>query len=605
MSELGRLSAARHVAVGLTVVGVGAAGLFGLVGEDHSERFDAKQIVVARQGADALRVREVVDQDFGWADRHGYERIVPNDFGIVTDVTASSPDAPDDVSVTPLGGDTRIRIGDPATTISGQHRYELAYTYPDAHLTGGELALDIIGTDEELETGRFEVVVTGFRLEDPTCNVGGSGDVGGCELVPEGDVYRVEISPLEPGQGVTIGGRIVGTTEVAEVPAPPRPDLDGGTNQLALGAAMLALGAAAAGGVYAWSRRRGRNEVYAGGAADAAYGGPARPASGAPLPPPGSATPAPTATAVRWVADDDLADLATTEFVPPTGVEPWQGSVALRERIDDSTVGAWFSGLAARDVLEIAKDGDGDVTLRRGDKAAATPEDRDRVDELFSGGDVVQLGTYDREFAGVWRDVKAMQERTIVSSGWWKRLPPTAGGCSGVGMLPLLIFGGIWVFIWAGASLLRVAGFFTTPIAALALAALLPAVVAYVAYRKMLPARSAAGSAVALRTESFRRFLEASEGRHVEWAWKHGLIREYSAWAVALGAASAWERALASSSVPPAEYVGSGPLLVYSMGGSFGRAHTAPSSSGGSGGGGGFSGGSVGGGGGGGSSGSW
>ena len=235
MSELGRLSAARHVAVGLTVVGVGAAGLFGLVGEDHSERFDAKQIVVARQGADALRVREVVDQDFGWADRHGYERIVPNDFGVVTDVTASSPDAPDDVSVTPFGGDTRIRIGDPGTTISGQHRYELAYTYPDAHLAGGELALDIIGTDEELETGRFEVVVTGFRLEDPTCNVGGPGDVGGCELVPDGDVYRVEISPLEPGQGVTIGGRIVGTTEVAEVPPPPLPDRDGGTNQVALG----------------------------------------------------------------------------------------------------------------------------------------------------------------------------------------------------------------------------------------------------------------------------------------------------------------------------------------------------------------------------------
>ena len=127
------------------------------------------------------------------------------------------------------------------------------------------------------------------------------------------------------------------------------------------------------------------------------------------------------------------------------------------------------------------------------------------------------------------------------------------------------------------------------------------------AYRTLLPVRSATGSALALRTESFRRFLAASEGRHVEWAWKQGLLREYSAWAVALGAASAWERALAASSVPPVEYV-SGPLLVYSMGPAFTSAHTAPSSSGGSGGGfsgGGFSGGSVGGGGGGGSSGCW
>ena len=209
MSELGRLSRARHAAVGLTVVGVAAAGFFGLVGEDHGERFDAKQVVVARAGANSLRVREVVDQDFGRADRRGYQRIIPNDFGVPTEVSASSPDAPDDVAVEQLGADTRIRIGDPAVTVSGQHRYELAYTYPDAHLTEGELALDVIGTAEELPTERFEVVVTGFELADPRCNVGAAGAEGGCQLVRDGDVYRAEISPLEPGAGITIGGRIV------------------------------------------------------------------------------------------------------------------------------------------------------------------------------------------------------------------------------------------------------------------------------------------------------------------------------------------------------------------------------------------------------------
>ena len=106
-----------------------------------------------------------------------------------------------------------------------------------------------------------------------------------------------------------------------------------------------------------------------------------------------------------------------------------------------------------------------------------------------------------------------------------------------------------------------------------------------------------------MRTESFRRFLAASEGPHVEWAWKHGLLREYSAWAVALGEASTWEKAMERSSIPPAEFA-TGPMIVYTSAGSFGRTHTAPSSSGGSSGGG-FSGGSVGGGGGGGSSGSW
>ena len=121
-------------------------------------------------------------------------------------------------------------------------------------------------------------------------------------------------------------------------------------------------------------------------------------------------------------------------------------------------------------------------------------------------------------------------------------------------------------------------------------------------YRSLLPSRSAPGSALALRTESFRRFLQASEGRHVEWAWSHGLLREYSAWAVALGTADAWQRAMERSSVPPAELT-VGPLLVYSMAPGFSSGHTAAvSSRRRRGGGGGFSGG-VGGGGGGGSSG--
>ena len=91
----------------------------------------------------------------------------------------------------------------------------------------------------------------------------------------------------------------------------------------------------------------------------------------------------------------------------------------------------------------------------------------------------------------------------------------------------------------------------------------------------MLPALTATGSALALRTESFRRFLQASEGRHVEWAWKQGLLREYSAWAVALGAAQAWERALKGSSVPPTETT-HGPLLVYYAASSFSQHHHRP-----------------------------
>jgi uncharacterized membrane protein YgcG len=602
---LGRFGWWRHAAAGMVVLGCSGLALAGLVGAERQteERFEAKQITVTPTGDDGVTIREVVDEDFGTGDRHGYERIVPNDFGEPTDVRASSPDAPADVSVTPVGGATRIRVGDPDVTVSGQHRYVLTYTLPDARISSGELALDIIGTAEIVATGRFEVVVTGLQLDGGRCHVGEPGAVGGCTLEPDGDVYRAEISPLDPGEGITIGGTITGRTEPVAVAEPPLPARRGG-NQAQLALAMLVVGVASVAAVYLVARRRGRNEVFAGGAADAAYGTVPAPAS--PLPPPGSRAPG----EVRLVADEQMDELATTEFAPPDGIAPWQGTVLLRERIDDESIGAWFSGLAAQDVITLTRGAHGDVALGVGEKFNSAPEDdREVLSALFHGRKQVRLGRYDKGFATAWRKVRAEQRDAIARSGWWKRHTPVPATRLEVlsqyfflsGLSLLLVFGGA----------LSAFGWIDTPPAAFLLAVAVPAVAAFALYRSLLPVRSAPGSALALRAESFRRFLEASEGRHVEWAWKQGLLRQYSAWAVALGAADAWQQAMEGSSVPPAE-LSTGPLLVDSTGQPWSTTHTPPSSSGSSGGGG-FSGGSVdsggggsvGGGGGGGSSSSW
>ena len=115
--------------------------------------------------------------------------------------------------------------------------------------------------------------------------------------------------------------------------------------------------------------------------------------------------------------------------------------------------------------------------------------------------------------------------------------------------------------------------------------------------------RTPLGSGLWLRIESFRRFLAQSEGYHAEQAAARGVLREYTAWAVAVGEVDRWTRAMASASNIPDQsalsYAYLYPLLLASTS----SASTAPSSSGG-GGGGGF-GGSVGGGGGGGGGGSW
>src|ERR1700712_3558390 len=331
----GRIPLWRHVVLAVVVVvlaGLGFAGVIGAGG--FPEKFEAKTVYVQPAGENGVRITEVVDEDFGSQDRHGYQRIIPNDFGVPTDITASSPDANADVHVLDGFANTTIRLGDPDSTVDGQHRYVLSYTLPNAQLTSGELALDIIGTEETLATDEFNVGVVGMDLQQPTCNIGRRGAVGGCDLVPDGDTLRTTIAPLQPGQGITIGGTVVGLRPDAPLPDFPAEPVRRPNHQAVVGLILLVGCSVVAVVVFVFIRRRGRNEVAGGGAADAAY-----------------ATGAPGTT--RLVPDDRMAALATTEFVPPKGIQPWQGSVLLREQIGADTVSAWFSGLIANEVLAI------------------------------------------------------------------------------------------------------------------------------------------------------------------------------------------------------------------------------------------------------------
>jgi uncharacterized membrane protein YgcG len=593
---LGKIGVWRHVVVGFSIGGTALLAATGVIGRgaDKEERFESKVVTVEPSGDDGVRIREVVDQDFGTKNRHGYERTIPTDFGTPTDIEASSPDANADIDVDSFSDEDRIRLGDPDSTISGQHRYVLAYTLPDARISTGLLALDIIGTDETLETGRFEVILTGLNLVEPACDVGEKDAEGGCTLERDGDLYRAVISPLKPGEGITISGIIDGRIPVLDLPDPAlpkrRPD-----NRLALALATIPLGLIGAGISFVTARRAGRNEVFAGGAADAAYGSLLRPPGSSPLP-----------ADVRLVPDSKMAELATIEFVPPKGIEPWQGAVLLSERFDRTTVAAWMSGLVAKEAISLTED-DG-ITIHRGPKfGELDPDTGALVNQMLDYKEELKLGTYNSNFGQAWSQIATLERDGIANSGWWKRLPPGSASKGGsattyIGLVVVLFF-----FFGAGSFVTALFGAIRGLVLALIFALVVPFIFAHFLYRVMTPARSATGSALALRAESFRRFLDASEGKHVDWAWKQGLLREYSAWAVALGAADAWGRALAASNVPAPEMSMASPIWLYSMGPSFDSTRSAPSQSGGSSGSsfGGFSGGSVGGGGGGGSSGSW
>jgi uncharacterized membrane protein YgcG len=590
--------------VALAILATPVLVMLGLVGRRHyPEVYQAKQVLVTpASDGEGVTIREVVDDDFGTTQRHGYQRYIPNDFGAPINVSATSPDAPADLDITDLGDVTRIRLGDPSRTISGQHRYVLTYTLPKAQLSTGKLALDIIGTDDVLETQRFEVVLSGFVLDTPLCNVGGAGASGGCTLAKDGVLYRTVIAPLAPNTGITVGGTIskLVTPLLVDEPAPVGHRTE---RRWPLAMATALLGLLAGGAGYLVATRLGRNEVAGSSAADAAYVTAPR----APTAPGAPATP-PPAPPTRLVTDKQLEAMSTTEFAPPEGIRPWQGRLLLREQIDLDSMSAWFGDQIAQEYFTLTGKGttDDPQILGAGPKLhAAPPVIRDRIVTLLgSDTSTLTLGKYEPRLATLWDEIRDEQRDMAAQSGWWKKFPPGTNPS-----FPALL--GIAVAVAVVVVILSVwRGWVQHWPIALVLAIGVPAAVAGSAYRTLLPVRSAVGSALALRTESFRKFLKASEGTHVDWAWQHGLLREYSAWAVALGAADAWGRAVANSTVPPQQLaMHTGPLLFAASMTNFSSTFTPPPSPshGGGGGfsGGGFSGGGVGFGGGGGSSGNW
>jgi hypothetical protein len=594
----------RHLLLGVLVVvlaGLTFAGCLGpAVGDERIARYDI--VAIVREDRQ-VAVREVIDWDFGTGERRGIFRTIPSSGGEPTQIQVHSPTAPDVFTVSTVG-DTEIRIGDEDRRISGRHRYVISYVLPET-VQGDRFALDAVGDRWPVGSDEVTVTVLGAELDAPECFTGLLGSTDRCPIDAVGDGYRTALDDIDAHEAVTVAGDVVATRPAELPPQPPFEERDGSA-RLRWAGIVAGLGLVVAGATYLVCRQLGRNEVASGGATEAAF---ADATSGSRHPSDGAFGPAPPM--IDLVADEDMADLAGLELVPPPGVEPWQGAVVLRETIDDRTIGAWFASLTAHEVVVLDTRDTGSVVLRPGPRAVeADAVTAPILNQAFGGRDEVVLGRYDARFSTAWGQAGRAIDAWTLSSGVFRRRPPRYGGRSGGGLPPWVSCLAVAFFALAGGGASVLAGL-RTSFAAVAVTLVVVGGVAAVAYSVLTRGLAVPGSAIALRAESFRRFLHDSEAQHVEWAWQHGLLREYSAWAVALGEADAWNRSLAASSVPPVEVASTGGVLYPALYlSSFSSTTTAPAPTGGSGGGwsggGGFSGGGfAGGGGGGGGGGSW
>lgn len=559
--------------IGLAVVAAAAAAI------GDSERITGYW-AGAEVGTDGVAdITEVIDYEFGVNPRHGIFRDVPG-LAASDPITVSSPTAPDRVSIEPYFDETRIRVGDPNRTITGRHRYTIEYPI-GVVFEGDRISWNATGDQWAVSISDIEIhLVAPAVLDDIVCSKGKRGSWGGCTATQvEPGHLVVEVGRLDANEGITVSAQPASALPAApSLPGAPTgaaPDPGAGILNPALVAVVVGLLAALVMSMLV--RRGGREYVWVGGSADAAFG-------------PG----ADGEFSVRRVDHDELGELATTDFAPPKELSAWQGGVLLAERSTNDHKTAWLVERAIAGEVELSGSGK-NVSLSQNPDH---PPGVDVLSSMFGGRSTVDLGKYDPTFAAAWTRLGSQLDDWHRDCGLWdrgadkrKRAVRILAGFGLIVGLALLALAAVAANRWDEAWLFAVGSG----------AVLSGACLAVLIRGWELRVRTAMGSGLWIRVESFRRFLHDSDARHADEAAEKGLLLEYTAWAVAVGEIDRWSRALESSGASQQVDVGAMHLaaIAPSLGRAVSSAATAPSSSGGGGGG------SVGGGGGGGGGGSW
>jgi len=584
--------------------------------QDGGERVVSYEVEITIADSGALQVREVIDYDFGAAERHGIFRDLVLRLGYDSthdrvyrlsgvSVTAAAG-TPAEFVVESVNRGERIRIGDPDRTISGRHVYEVSYRI-DGALNGferhDELYWNAIGPGWSVPVERAAV-----RLHAPgpvgqvACFAGAVGSTLPCSrAVTSGTTATFGPDRLDAGAVFTV----VAGLPKGVVPE-PRPILDerwsvdrafARTPATVGGATAILVGGGVLIGRLLW--RRGRDRRWVGSFVDATFGNVD-----------GRHEPVP-------VTGDHPVPM---QLEPPDGLRPGQVGTLVDERANPVDVSATIVDLAVRGWLrieEIPKEGwfgKADWRLvRLRDAAERSPSARHPIllpyegkllDGLFQGrtDGVVELSDLRTAFATRMRGVQGELYDDGVERGWFPTRPDRV-------RLRWLVAGGALAVAGAAATALAAA---TTKLALVPLV-VVPLGLALAVASRWMPHRTAAGTAVMRRTLGFRRFITESEKDRAQFAERAHLFTEYLPYAIVFGATEKWANAFEGLALPPPDtgwYIGSQPFGYTSFAGSLdgftvstaGTLTSTPSGSGSSGFGGG---GSAGGGGGGGGGGSW
>jgi uncharacterized membrane protein YgcG len=575
---------------------------------ESTPRFDVN--IVIEDSGDLL-LTETIVQEFGDTPRHGIFRFIPNrlryddEFDRVypidlMSVRASPGGTPTDVETKDENGNFSIRIGDPDSTITGRHTYEIVYRVRGA-MNGfadhDELFWNAIGDRWEQSIGEMHVRVSGpTGITRVACYRGTFGSTSRCdaEITKKGDAVFSE-SNLPAFQAMSVVVALPrGTVESTAPILDERWSLDKAFSRTPLtvggGIALLVL---VVGGVGVTIWRRGRDVRFKGSQIDQVMGGPAEAETQAvPLFEKGT---------------------SVVEFAPPEDLRPGQVGTLIDEEANTLDVSATIVDLAVRKYLvieEIPKTwmlGKADWNLRQlpepADDKLLLYEKR-LLNGVFESGDQVELSALRKTFAERLQAVKDALYDDVVSRKWFLRRPDRVRQ-TWVVIGSLALSAGIALTILL--AIFTKLGLLGIPFALGGLLLLIGA--------KWMPARTAKGTAITRRVNGFRIVIEKAEEHMSKWAEQENVFTRFLPYAVVFGVTDKWAKAFESLGQLPSDttwYVSSRPFVYAQFADSIdsfsvttsGTIASTPAGSGSSGFGG-FGGGGAGGGGGGGGGGSW
>ena len=595
-----------RLAVPLVLVAL-ALALASPAGAQTGERIPSYDVDLTITDDGNLVVRETIVYDFGANERRGIFRNIPTRFVVddrndriypLRDIAVNgSEGTPDQFTVSEADNQTVLRIGDPNTTITGPHTYEITYTV-EGSLNGfddhDELFWNAIGTEWPVPIEEATVTVTApGNISQVACFAGPFESRLPCESAdaPEGtETATFEHAGLPAGNAFTV---VVGfPTGLVPTPAPILEEKWSAQHAFQMTAAtgggagvLLALVI----GAVSWlTYRTGRDRRFVGSHVDQAFG--------------------------NVTGEDEPMPLmerngeVPVEFVPPDNLRPGQVGTLIDEKAHPLDVTATIIDLAVRGYLrieEIPKEGwfgSADWRLARlRDSGGLHDYEALLFERLFSSrGDVVLLSELKDKFAKDLGQVQDALYKDVVANGWFRERPDhTRAKWIAIGVGVLLL----GALLTAGVAAVSSFGLVPVP---LVLGGILMLV-----FAGKMPSRTAKGTGTLRRVLGFKRFIDESEAERARFAEQQHLFTEYLPYAVVFGATEKWAKAFTGldGQLPSTPfYVSPRPFNGFMFAAAMtdfstttaGTLVSTPSSSGSSGfGGGGFSGGGGGGGGGG------